>query len=67
MGLRTLTLGPMTNETKKRAGGKFRPIVSSLWNRMPGDRFVAQKLFIKNFEVYRGELGQARSEDSDED
>lgn len=63
---RMLTLGPMTNETKKRAGGKFRPIVSSLWNRLPGDRFVAQRLFIKNFEVYRGELGQTAAAEEDE-
>ncbi|HEX6963733.1 MAG TPA: peptidogalycan biosysnthesis protein [Lacipirellula sp.] len=55
--LDTLTLGPMTNETKRRAGGVFRPIVSSLWNRLPGDAFFAKKVFSKNFEVYRGELG----------
>jgi hypothetical protein len=64
-GCRVLTLGPMTNETKRRAGGRFRPIVSSMWNRMPGDRLVAQKLFIKNFEVYRGELGQAMGDEGD--
>ncbi|RIK82958.1 MAG: hypothetical protein DCC67_06520 [Planctomycetota bacterium] len=57
MGCHTLTLGPMTNETKRRAGGVFRPIVSSLWNRMPGDAYFARKVFSKNFEVYRGELG----------
>jgi hypothetical protein len=56
-GLDRLTLGPMTNETKRRAGGVFRPIVSSLWNRLPGDAFFAKKVFAKNFEVYRGELG----------
>jgi hypothetical protein len=55
--LEVLTLGPMTNETKRRAGGQFRPIVSSLWNKLPGDRFFAKKVFSKNFEVYRGELG----------
>jgi hypothetical protein len=64
---RVLTLGPNTNETKRRAGGRFRPIVSSLWNKLPGDRLVARKLFIKNFEVYRGELGAEQSaDDSDE-
>jgi hypothetical protein len=62
---RVLTLGPNTNETKKRAGGRFRPIVSSMWNKLPGDRLVARKLFIKNFEVYRGELGSEQSEESD--
>jgi hypothetical protein len=57
LGCDALTLGPFTNETKKRAGGKMRPIVSSLWNRLPGDAFFAKKVFSKNFEVYRGELG----------
>jgi predicted N-acyltransferase len=56
LGCKTLSLGPMTNETKRRAGGVFRPIVSSLWNRLPGDAFFARKVFSKNFEVYRGEL-----------
>ena len=60
-----MSLGPMTNETKRRAGGQMRPIVSSLWNRLPGDRLVANKLFAKNFEVYRGEIGAADSESDD--
>jgi hypothetical protein len=58
-----LTLGPNTNETKQRAGGRFRPIVSSMWNKLPGDRLVARKLFIKNFEVYRGEIGAVQADD----
>ncbi|MBA3482966.1 MAG: GNAT family N-acetyltransferase [Pirellulales bacterium] len=66
MGLKMLTLGPMTNETKRRAGGTFRPIVSSLWNKLPGDAFFARKVFSKNFEVYRGELGAMQAE-GDED
>ena len=32
-GCRVLTLGPLNNETKRRAGGELRPIVSSLWNK----------------------------------
>lgn len=63
---RVLTLGPNTNETKQRAGGRFRPIVSSMWNKLPGDRLVARKLFIKNFEVYRGELGAPQTCDGEE-
>jgi hypothetical protein len=66
MGQRVLTLGPMTNETKRRAGGTFRPIVSSLWNRLPGDAFFARKVFAKNFEVYRGELGAMQQEKDEE-
>lgn len=56
-GCKVVSLGPMTNETKRRAGGQLRPMVSSLWNKMPVDRLFARKLFIKNFEVYRGEVG----------
>ncbi len=66
-GASMLTLGPNTNETKRRAGGRLRPIVSSLWNRLPGDRLVASKLFIKNFEVYRGELGSLTDDGADDD
>lgn len=66
-GLRRLTLGPMTNETKRRAGGTFRPIVSSLWNRLPGDAFFAKRVFSKNFEVYRGELGAAMGQEGDDE
>lgn len=66
-GAKMLTLGPMTNETKRRAGGTFRPIVSSLWNRLPGDAFFARKVFAKNFEVYRGELGATMQQAGDEE
>jgi hypothetical protein len=34
---------------------------------MPGDAFVAKKLFSKNFEVYRGELGAPTYEVDEED
>lgn len=64
---RALTLGPNTNETKRRAGGRLVPIVSSLWNKLPGDRIVARKLFIKNFEVYRGELGAEIGREAEEE
>ena len=71
-GCRMLSMGPLNNETKRRAGGVLRPIVSSLWNRNPIDALVARKLFVKNFDVYRGEVGAAASEcstggDSDRD
>jgi hypothetical protein len=60
-GRRLVSMGPLNNETKRRAGGELRPIVSSLWNKNPIDALVARKLFVKNFEVYRGELGAAAS------
>jgi hypothetical protein len=52
-----MSMGPLNNETKRRAGGELKPIVASLWNRNPVDALVARKLFVNNFEVYRGELG----------
>jgi hypothetical protein len=56
-GCRMMSMGPLNNETKRRAGGELKPIVASLWNRNPVDALVARKLFVNNFEVYRGELG----------
>jgi predicted N-acyltransferase len=58
-GCRVMSMGPLNNETTRRAGTALRPIVASLWNRNAVDRFVARKLFVKNFEVYRGEVGAA--------
>jgi predicted N-acyltransferase len=58
-GCRMMSMGPLNNETKRRAGSTLKPIVASLWNKNPIDAFVARKLFVKNFEVYRGEVGAA--------
>ena len=58
-GCRLMSMGPLNNETKRRAGSILKPIVASLWNKNPIDSFVARKLFVKNFEVYRGEVGAA--------
>jgi hypothetical protein len=58
-GCRMMSMGPLNNETKRRAGSALKPIVASLWNKNPIDAFVARKLFVKNFEVYRGEVGAA--------
>ncbi|MEM9659791.1 MAG: GNAT family N-acetyltransferase, partial [Planctomycetota bacterium] len=55
-GCRVMSMGPLNNETKRRAGTHLRPMVSSLWNRWPADRLIARKLFIKNFEVFTGEV-----------
>jgi hypothetical protein len=57
VGCRQMSMGPLNNETKRRAGGALKPIVASLWNRNPVDALVARKVFVKNFEVYSGELG----------
>ncbi len=58
---RLMSMGPLNNETKRRAAGALRPIVAGLWNRNPLDAFVARKLFIKNFDVYSGEVGATGS------
>jgi hypothetical protein len=65
-GCRMMSMGPLNNETKRRAGGELKPIVASLWNRNPVDALVARKLFVKNFEVYRGELGALPSDNAPE-
>jgi hypothetical protein len=65
-GCRMMSMGPLNNETKRRAGGELKPIVASLWNRNPVDALVARKLFAKNFEVYRGELGSAANTPTEE-
>lgn len=54
--LSVLSMGPLNNETKRRAATDLKPIVASLWNRNPGDRLAARVFFAKNFEVYRGEV-----------
>jgi predicted N-acyltransferase len=56
-GCRLLSMGPLNNETKRRAGSALKPIVASLWIRNPVDRLLAKKFFIKNFEVYQGPAG----------
>jgi hypothetical protein len=55
-GFECLSMGPLNNETKRRGGTDLLPVVANLWNRSPLDRFVARKLFIKNFHVYEGEV-----------
>jgi hypothetical protein len=65
-GCRMMSMGPLNNETKRRAGGELKPIVASLWNRNPVDALVANKFFKKNCEVYRGELGSVADAPSDE-
>ncbi len=56
---RLMSMGPLNNETKRRAGTALRPMVASLWNRNPVDALVARKVFIKNFEAYCGEATDA--------
>jgi hypothetical protein len=52
--VRWLTLGPLNNETKRRAGTHLMPMMSSLWCRGPVSRLVTRKLFLQKLQVYRG-------------
>jgi hypothetical protein len=54
-GYRRLTLGPLNNETKRRAGSHQMPMMASIWCRDAISRFIVRKLFLKNFQVYVGE------------
>lgn len=55
-GLTTFSMGPLSNETKRRATTTLKPMVANLWNRNPLDAMAAKMFFTKNLEVYRGEL-----------
>lgn len=62
-GLSHFSMGPLNNETKRRAGTQLLPMVANLWNRNPVDALFARKFFIKNFDVYQGEFeGALQSE-----
>lgn len=53
---RRLSLGPLNNETKRRAATELRPMVASLWNRNLVDRRLAAAFFVRNFAVYQGDF-----------
>jgi hypothetical protein len=54
-GFKRLTMGPLNNETKRRAGSHLMPVMASLWCRDAIGRFVTRKLFLKNFQIYMGD------------
>ena len=54
--LNCVSMGPLNNETKRRAATTLKPMVANLWNRNPLDALAARMFFAKNLEVYRGEL-----------
>jgi hypothetical protein len=60
-GCEVLSMGPLNNETKRRAGTDFRPMVANLWNRNPVDRWAAARFFARNFQVYRGPFPEAET------
>jgi hypothetical protein len=52
--VRWLTLGPLNNETKRRAGTHLMPMMSGLWCRGALSRLVTRKLLLERLQVYRG-------------
>ncbi|MCA9235283.1 MAG: GNAT family N-acetyltransferase [Planctomycetales bacterium] len=56
-GCRAMTMGPLNNETKRRAATDLHPVVASVWNRWPADRLVASKFLFPKFGVYYGPIG----------
>jgi predicted N-acyltransferase len=54
-GYRQVTLGPLNNEAKRRAGS-LAPVMSGIWCRSAVSRFMMDKLFIKRLQIYYGEV-----------
>lgn len=48
-------MGPLNNETKRRAGTHLMPMTTSLWCRDAMFRFLMRKFFLENFQVYVGD------------
>ena len=57
-GFKRLTMGPLNNETKRRAGSHLMPMMASLWCRDAIGRLVTRKLFLKNFQIYMGDVNR---------
>ncbi len=55
-GFDRLSMGPCTNETKRRAGTHFHPVAAGLWCHRPDETLFTRLLFLKNFQVYTGEI-----------
>jgi predicted N-acyltransferase len=55
-GCHMMSMGPLNNETKRRAGSIFKPVIASVWSRNPLRGLLLRKLYVKNFEIYRGEF-----------
>lgn len=49
-----LSLGPLNNEMKRRAGTVLRPMVASLWNRSSVDQLISEKFLARHFQAYQG-------------
>ena len=54
-GFQRVTLGPLNNETKRRAGTHLMPVMVSLWCRSRLSRLLLRRFFLRNFQVYTGD------------
>jgi hypothetical protein len=55
-GCKWITLGPLNNEAKRRAGTHLMPMMASLWCRSALLRFFMRKWLLRKLQVYAGEL-----------
>jgi len=55
-GCRRLTLGPLNNEAKRRAGS-LQPVMASFWCRDAASRFLMKRFLLRRFQIYGGEVG----------
>jgi hypothetical protein len=63
-GYREVTLGPLNNEAKRRAG-TLAPVMSGIWCRSAISRFVMDALFLKRLHIYNGEIEPGPAGQSD--
>jgi hypothetical protein len=54
-GFKWVTLGPLNNEAKRRAGTHRMPMMASLWCRSALLRFFMRKWLVRKLQVYAGE------------
>jgi hypothetical protein len=54
-GCREVTLGPLNNEAKRRAG-TMKPVMSGIWCRNTATRLLMNNVFVKRFQLYQGEV-----------
>lgn len=54
-GYRQVTLGPLNNEAKRRAG-ELAPVMAGFWCRDALSRLLMDRLLLPRFQIYRGEI-----------
>ncbi|MCB9914965.1 MAG: GNAT family N-acetyltransferase [Planctomycetes bacterium] len=59
-GFREVTLGPLNNEAKRRAG-TLAPVMASFWARDPLTMWLTKRVLLPRFQVFGGRLERAGS------